>query len=247
MTSLYPDRAELETPVLRGAEAGAATAARMDSDLRTSRFVRSEGDRTTTDARLLDPRLEVAFEKVAEGVRDSARAQGFAAGWAKGQAAASEEVRYMAGAAEAARLSEDREHRLRAVRALQALTDAATSLEARAVLPAAAIRDELLAGALELVEVLLGHELSVATSPGLDAVRRALDLAPQGSPVTVALHPEDRAAVAGLIDGGLDLGRPVEFTADATLARGEAVATCAATRIDARLHAAIQRVREVLA
>lgn len=246
MTSSSPDRLS-ESAVMRGAAADAVPTARLDADLRSSRYVRDAGGFAHVDPRLVDPGLAAAFEEVAGSVRTAARAAGFAAGWAQGHASATAEVREQAAAAEAARAAEDREHRLRVVRALGALAAAAAGLERRAVVPAAEISSELLAGALELVEALVGHELAVTTTPGLDAVRRALDLAPGGAPVVVTLHPEDRAAVAALIADGTDLGREVRLRSDAGLRRGDAVAECDAARIDASLPAALARVREVLA
>lgn len=248
MTSSSPDQPTGASVLVRGAAAAAIPAARLDADLRSSRFVRDAGGAAHVDPRLVDPGLAAAFEEVAGTARIAAQAAGYAAGWAQGHAGATAHAREQAAAREAVRAEQDREQRHRVARALAALHAAADALERRAVVPAADIADELLAGALDLVEVIVGHELAVTTTPGLDAVRRALDLAPGGARVVVALHPQDRAAVAALVEAGDgDFGREVQLLADPSLAPGDALAECDATRIDARLPAALARVRAVLA
>jgi flagellar assembly protein FliH len=160
-----------------------------------------------------------------------------------------------AAAAAAERLAE-REAEAASVRsALGALAEAAAGLEARAVAPAAALEGHLLAAAVELAEALLGRELALAGGAGgLDALRRALCLAPAGRPVTARLNPADatfvRTALAGLADderAELLGGREVLVLADAAVGPAGCVAECDATRIDAQLGTALSRVREALA
>ncbi|WP_165865797.1 FliH/SctL family protein [Vallicoccus soli] len=226
--------------VIRGTDAAGAAAARLDVDLRSSRFVRSG----TADPRLVDPALDRAFEEVAQQVREAARAEGYAAGWAEGVAAASGAVRAEADAAQR-RLDAAEARRAQDVaRAVRALDDAAGALERRAVVPAEQLRDAALTAALELAAALLARELTVAESPGLDALRRALDLVPRGRPVVARLHPEDHAALAGL--AAPVPGRDVTLVADPGVERGGCLADCDATHVDAQLGTALARVREVL-
>jgi flagellar assembly protein FliH len=234
-----------ERRVLRGVAATALPTARLDTDLRKPNLL--AGGRA--DARLVDPTLERAFDEVASEVRVAARAEGYAIGWAAGLRAATEQVHATATAAEGVRqLAADAQGE--AVRtALQALAQAAQGLEGRAVKPAGELRDAVLQAAVELTETLLGRELAVATEPGLDALRRALDLLPNGRPVTVRLHPVDATAVRealAVVPAG-ELGRDVLVVADASVEPGGCIADCDATRVDAQLSTALDRVRQVLA
>ncbi len=227
MTSSSPDRraGDRGRGVLRGADALLAETATFDVQV-------AIGDRRITGDRRTA----------------TADAVGYAAGWAGGQraartagTAASEQIAAAANAAAAQRVEQ-------LARAMSAVTAAAAELERRTVQSAAEIEDILVQTAFDLAEAVLGRALSAAESPGRDAVRRALTLAPTNRPVLVRLNPDDYAALISE-DGhgqGFD-GRTVTFRADPGLARGDAVAESGDTAIDARIDAALQRAREVLA
>jgi len=245
--------------VLTGRAADSAMLARLDSDLRKSPFARRLG----TDPRLVDPRLEAEFVATADLVRAEARAQGHAEGLAaglhEGRALAAQELEgaLAAQAREVDELS-------RTVRgAVEALAAGAAVLEQR-MLPTATDAEQQVARiAFELVQTLLGHELAASASvdPGAAAVARALALAPVGRPVLARLHPDDLATIASTtrvrghhmpLDGMggplmLMVGeREVTLIADATVERGGCLADCDATRIDAQLGAALERVKAAL-
>jgi flagellar assembly protein FliH len=236
--------------------------ARLDSDLRTSPFARRLG----TDPRLVDPRLEAEFVATADLVRAEARkqghAEGLAAGLREGRAQAAQEL------AEAlAAQTQEVEELSRTVRsAVEALSAGAAGLERRMLPSATDAEQQVACIALELVQTLLGHELAVSTDPGAAAVARALALAPVGRPVLARLHPDDLATIATTtctaptrvggphmpLDGMggplmLMVGeREVTLIADATVERGGCLADCDATRIDAQLGAALERVKAAL-
>jgi flagellar assembly protein FliH len=226
-----------ERRVLRGTVATALPAARLDTDLRTSNgFARGRTD---------DPTLDQGTP----GVRAAARAEGYAVGWAAGLRAATEQVRAAAKEADDARQAAA-DAQTRAVRAaVHAVDAAAHSLEQRAVRPAGELRDAVLRAAVELTETLLGRELVLATEPGMDAFRRALDLLPAGRPVTMRLNPADasvvRQVVAEMPPG--ELGRDVLVVADPSVEPAGCVAECDAMRVDAQLSTALDRVRKVIA
>lgn len=230
--------------VLRGTAASGAATAHLSTELRSSRFQPNGA----IDARLADPSLRRAFEQIAEETRTAARAEGYAIGWAAGHLAGAEVANAAALAAERERLAAADAAQDTLSDALRALADAASRLEQRAVVPAEQLRDAVLHGALELAEALLGRELELSAAPGLDALRRALDLAPTGVPVTARLNPADlpatRDALAALADGAL--AREVHLIADASVERAGCVVECDAVRVDAQLSTALARVREVL-
>jgi flagellar assembly protein FliH len=186
-------------------------------------------------------------EKLLAEAREAAQSQGYAAGWAQGRQAASAAAEAAAAAAEARARAAAAEREARVESALTAITAAAGRLEHRAEPTAAEVGDAVLAAAVLLTETLVGHELAASTAPGLDALRRALDLAPIGRPVQVRLNPAEYAALteSGPAQRDVD-GRTVTLVPDPTLGPGDAVADCDATRIDARLDEALERVRSVL-
>ncbi len=194
---------------------------------------------------LLDPLQRTALEELSAETRAAARAEGYAVGWAQGRRAADEAARE-----ESARFATERavaaeRSGLELLNALRALTAAADSLEARAVVPAQELTDAIVRGAVELAESLLGRELTLAADPGLDAIRRALVLLPQNRPVTARLHPDDASATRAAL-ASADFGREVLVVADPNVERGGAVVDCDATRVDAQLGPALERVRAVL-
>src|SRR5262249_13308755 len=161
---------------------------------------------------------------------------GYAAGWAQGQRAAraaaeAETVRAAARADQAAAAQA-----ARVERALEALSAAARDLERRTAPAAEELEDAIVASAFQLAPPL--------AEPGRDALARALALAPAQRPVTVRLNPADRMTI-GTAEVVID-GRTVTLVDDPALAPGDALATCDATTIDARLGPALARVQEVL-
>ncbi|HSF26499.1 MAG TPA: FliH/SctL family protein [Actinomycetes bacterium] len=226
--------------VLRGPAAAEARTARLDADLRHSPWAQ----RHSADPRLVDPQLEQAFADAAAEVREAARAQGYAAGWAEGCRLGLEAGRAETVAAAAREAEATARRQTEFAQALQGLSRAAAALEAT-VAPAAATIDRLaIDAAVELVELLLDRELALAQTPALDAVRRALALTPAGRPVVVRLHPDDHAVLSAL--GAPTLDREITLVADPSVERSGAIAECDATRVDAQLGPALARVRAVL-
>jgi flagellar assembly protein FliH len=217
MTSLWPDL------VVRGDRA--ATAARFDVDLREHPTLPNE---------------------VADRLRAEAQAAGYAAGWAEGRrqaeliaAAVRKEIAAQARDAAEAQAA-------RVEQALAAVDRAVSDLERRMVPVAAELEDLVVGIAFAVAEAVVGRELASA-DPGRDAVARALAMAPVGRPVTVRLNPSDHETVTGGQAGAIDRdGRTVTLLADPGIQRGDAIAECDATTIDARIEPALARARKVL-
>jgi flagellar assembly protein FliH len=207
--------------VLRGQRAGAVTKARFEVDLRGK------------------PALPVEL-------RAQAHAAGYAAGWSQGRQEADAAARAERDRERANASAVTAELTARAESAIAALGTAAASLERRAAQSTAEAENAIATAAFALAEAIVGRELAVAENPGHEALARALALAPAGRPVTVRLNGADHELLAA---GGnrLDVdGRTVTLVADPALQPGDALAECDATRIDARIGTAIERVREVL-
>jgi flagellar assembly protein FliH len=98
--------------------------------------------------------------------------------------------------------------------------------------------------AFMLAEAIVGRELAVASNPGLDAIVRALNLAPQRVPVIARCNPNDVEHL-GDLEHVLP-GRTITIVADSTLRSGDCILEAERTEIDATMRAAIERVRKVM-
>jgi flagellar assembly protein FliH len=183
-------------------------------------------------------------EELLAPARAAAQAAGYAAGWAHGARAARlvSDAEAHVAAANRERAEERRDADVR--RAIAALDAAATALEQRSVPSAHEIEDLIVSSALSIAEALIGVSLEDHAVRGRAALKRALALAPVGEDVTVALGPDDLAVVGDA--AATDLTRKITLVEDASLAPGDATATCGATVIDARLSTGLARVRAVL-
>jgi flagellar assembly protein FliH len=217
----YPDPL---AGVLRGTEGPTVTTARFDLDFRGALVP----DGLLTEARA------------------TARAQGYAAGWAEGMRQAADTAQAVADRVEAAAVQAGAEWAAQLEQAVTAVAAAARALEYRAAQPSAEVEELILRAAFTLTEALVGHELTVTGTPGEDAIGRALALVPLGRPVLVRLSPADHAIVAAAGARREIDGRAVTLLADPTLQPGDAVAECDSTTVDARLGPALDRVRELL-
>ncbi len=179
---------------------------------------------------------------------ESARAAGYARGWAQGQRdAAPAEAEARAGEPARAQAA-DAARQAALHRALRAVDTAASALHDELSPAVARLEELLLDAAYQVAQALLGRELST-TEPGRDALARALALAPPDGPVTVRLSPADHAALAGPDGSTVEhqvAGRIVTLVADPSLRPGDALAQCGNATIDARLAEALARVRAVL-
>lgn len=180
---------------------------------------------------VIDP--EAHAEALARGYEEG-RAEGYTDGLAAGRAAAADEV-----------ARQHAEHAADVARAVDALRAAAAEVAQRRDETVAALEATLTAGAFELAEALLGRELELATSPGRDAVVRALRLADGTDPVVVRLNPGDIDALGE--PASLAPGRDLTVVADPGVERGDCMLQVGGGRVDARLRTALDRVREVLA
>jgi flagellar assembly protein FliH len=128
--------------------------------------------------------------------------------------------------------------------ATAAVGAAVEQLEATASPVVDELRDSILDAVLVLVGDLLGREVAMGASPGLDALQRALTLCPTDVPVVVRLHPDDLTEVPPEALAGLPPS--VSVLGDDAVERAGAVAEAGTQRVDAQLGAALERVRAVL-
>ena len=218
-----------------------ARPARITSDLRTSAFVGGFG----VDPRLVDPTLEA----VVADAEERARAAGWERGLIEGREAALHEVTAQAVVQDKARAEqlELREHRREqlVVQALEALRLRALDLDAREAPVFEDIERSVATMAVQIAEVLIGRHLELGKWSALDAVQRALALAPRQSNVIVRVHPDavdELPDVSSALPGGL-----VTVVADPSIEIGGCIVEAGNRTIDAQLGPALERLREVLA
>lgn len=172
----------------------------------------------------------------------SARARGYASGYAAGRRAAEADVR-------AEREKLQRRHHAAEMALQRDLAAAVATLNGAAValhrrmLPVLEDASQLLAeSALELAQAVLGTELLDTEHGARAALARALAGVEAATVHAVHLHPEDLA----ILPAGLDLDRRINLVADARLERGDAVTEFEDGYLDARIGEALARCRAAL-
>lgn len=226
---------ELAVPVVGTAEAHAADLRALPTpELRSGVWTRFGGDSV-----LGDGVTEEALAVLAESTRGAARAQGYSVGWAEGQRAARAAAEVKAGTVEQARAITEERRAAEHAEALASLELAADELGKAVADSCARIERQATHLAWELVRTIVGHERT-----DLDAVRRALTLAPDADLARLRLHPRD-AEIAGAHAAEL-AGRGITVVADHELVRGDALVEAGDSITDLRIDAALERVRTAL-
>ena len=197
--------------------------------------------RLGSTAVLGDPVTEHMLSTLAADAQAAARAQGYAMGWAEGRRAAEEQAQVARAEADERRRVVEERHEAEHQEAVAALVRAAAVLEESVATTCARVETHAVRLAAQLTEALVGHELSVATNPGLGAVRRALALLP-GEPVARIRVAPEAATDPELVA----LAGSAVVVPDPTLGRGDALVESDSAVVDARVSTAVQRVLEVL-
>jgi len=213
--------------VLRGTVAESATAATFGVDLRRERPVDSA---------------------LVERAKQQARTAGYAEGWAQGQRAAALDAEAAAEHAQVAEHAHEQRRMAALAHAVNALGRAVTELETQLTPTLHEVQESILAHAFELAEAIIGRAVDDPDGRGLDALRRAMAVAPAHGEIVVNLHPDDYRNLVGSATG-TDYnyeGRPVHLRADPALQPGDAVAETGSTSVDASVAAAVQRAKEAL-
>jgi flagellar assembly protein FliH len=173
---------------------------------------------------------------------ERSRARGHSAGYAAGLRSAAAEM-----AATAARLGAEhaaavRHGQAQVDRALAVLGAAAAALDERTVPVLRDAENTLVSTALDLAEAIIGHELDDAETSARSALGRALDHTNTVQPHSVRLNPDDLA----MLDATVLAKAGVDFAADPSLARGDAVTEFPDGYLDARIGTALARAKAVL-
>jgi flagellar assembly protein FliH len=170
--------------------------------------------------------LETA-RREAEEIREVARQEGFAAGYAAGMTSVEQRL----GPATAA------------------LAEAAEALGAERASVAEVVEREAIELALRIAEKTIGAAIEARPEHVVDVVRGGLRRLIERERVVVLVHPEDldlvRKATEGLKSSLGGIGE-LDVQAERRVARGGAIVRTAAGEVDGRLETQLERAREAL-
>ena len=208
----------------------------------TRRVLRDVDARTVPFAWELDAVSGVASRAVDLEAFAAARDAGYEAGHRAGYADGYESGRRVA-ADEAA--AHELSRAAAVASAVEGLEQGVAAVRSESEATVRELEERLADAALRVATAIIGRELTVAVTPGRDVLARALHLVPGNDPMVVRMHPEDLATLDD--QPQVPAGRALHLVADPQVGRGGCVIEVGDGRIDARIEAAIERVREVLA
>lgn len=170
-----------------------------------------------------------------------AQARGHAAGYAAGLHAASAEIELLKSELHAKHAAAIIDEQARVSRSVAILQASAQALDERSLPLLAEVQDALAAAALDLAEAAIGYELCSTSNSARSALSRATALIDPKVAHTVRMNPDDLAA----LDDATRISA-VEFVADPSLPRGDAITEFPDGYLDARIHTALARAKDAL-
>lgn len=170
------------------------------------------------------------------------RAAGHAAGYAAGLRAAGAELAGQKAALDAEHRAALLHDGARMDRAIAVLTASALALDSRLLPVVTDAQDAIAASALDLAETIIGAELADGERSAKAALGRALAEVDPATITTIRLNPLD----LGVLDETVRTSAGVSFTADASIARGDAIADLPLGYLDARISTAVSRARAAI-
>ncbi len=175
------------------------------------------------------------------------RAAGHAAGYAAGLRAAGAELAGQKAALDAEHRAALLHNTARTDRAVAVLTAAALALERRLLPVVTDAQDAIAVSALDLAETIIGAELTDGERSATAALGRALAVVDPMTITTIRLNPLDLGVLdRAVLDGTVRAISGVSLTADASIARGDAIADLPLGFLDARIATAVARARAAI-
>lgn len=188
----------------------------------------------------------VIFPAIPSGQQNAldarARAGGHAAGYAAGVRAASEEIAAHRSQLDAEHYASTLHNAARVDRVVALLAEAASALDSLVLPVLAEAQDAVAASAIDLAEAILGSELRNEARSAHAAVARALADVDRSIVYTVRMNPLDLE----MIGEATRSAAGVNFTADSTMARGDAITELPDGYLDARIAVAVARARSAI-
>jgi flagellar assembly protein FliH len=243
---------------LTPAEASKATATRFDSVLSVPEVDHSPElespvahTHVESESSLMNRGFDAGFQAGSDAGYESGLKSGhdagFAAGLSEGREQMVAEVRAELQTEHTAIMLEHSELRAKLEIALNTMASALSSLESATVPVYTEVGMKLGDVVVELVEELLGTELSTDKAHVVNSISSAAAEIPGHSEVRVLLHPDDLEIVQDLdIDFEEALQRPVRLMADDSIELHGAVVTSGCTRVDSQIGQRIAQLKEAL-
>ncbi len=181
-----------------------------------------------------------------ERAAEQSRAEGHAAGYTEGLRLAAEDVARRAHEIDAEHAENERHGETQIEHAVLLLAAAARALDERSIPLIQQAENTLVTTSLELVEAILGCELSHTDVSARRALERALnqpDQLDRSEVHTIRMHPDD-LIVLGTQTKTLE---SIHFVADSRLKRGDAITEFSDGFLDARIGTAFARAKAALA
>ena len=170
------------------------------------------------------------------------RSAGHAAGYAAGLRAAGAELAGQKAALDAEHRAALLHDAARMDRTIAVLTAAAAALDSLLLPVVADAQDAIATSALELAETIIGQALADGERSAKAALTRALAAVDPATITTIRLNPLD----LGVFDETVRAAAGVSFSADASIARGDAIAVLPLGYLDARIGTAVARARAAI-
>jgi flagellar assembly protein FliH len=170
------------------------------------------------------------------------RSAGHAAGYAAGLRAAGAELAGQKAALDAEHRAALLHDAARMDRTIAVLTAAAAALDGLLIPVVTDAQDAIAASALELAETIIGEALADGERSAKAALTRALAAVDPATITTIRLNPLD----LGVLDETVRAAAGVLFSADASIARGDAIAMLPFGYLDARIATAVARARAAI-
>ena len=170
------------------------------------------------------------------------RSAGHAAGYAAGLRAAGAELAGQKAALDAEHRAALLHDAARMDRTIAVLTAAAAALDSLLLPVVTDAQDAIAASALELAETIIGEALADGQRSAKAALTRALAAVDPATITTIRLNPLD----LGVLDESVRAAAGVSFSADASIARGDAIAMLPFGYLDARIAPAVARARAAI-
>jgi flagellar assembly protein FliH len=191
--------------------------------------------------------FDAGFDTGFEAGHKSGHEAGFTTGVNEGREQMAADVRAELLTEHTAIMLEHSELRAKLEIALNVLASGMSSLESATIPVYTEVGVNLGAVVVELVEALLGAELSTDKAHVVNSISAAAAEIPGHSEVRVALHPDDLELVQGLgIDFDQTLQRPVRLLADDSIEVHGAIVTSGCTRVDSQISQRIARLKEAI-
>lgn len=183
------------------------------------------------------------FPAVGQRGDGDASVRGHAAGYAAGRKQAEQQLESLRAEALAeVQLSAEKQTE-NLERALASLARAAEELRGRDAAVIETVETAIANAAIELAEAIIGRELNTDDDSARATVERAIHAGGAASGTSIRLNPDDIAALGARGSAASD----IDFVADSTLERGDAVVTMPNGSLDVRISSALARAKAALA